>query len=82
MIYKMVLDFYGEQAQKGKALEELQELQHAIISNDRQNVVEEIADVMNMLESLKLIYDISDYNIQSEMQRKMNRTIDRIKQNS
>lgn len=75
--YEQVLNRFGADAQKQKSIEELLELKEAIELDDRQKVVEEISDVMNMIESLKIIYDISDYNIRCQMQMKMERTLNR-----
>ena len=61
-IYEKVLKIKGAECQKKKALEEMAELQVAMLHNSDGkatdlDVVNEIADVINTMEEMKLIYD-------------------------
>lgn len=47
-----ILHHYGEEHQKEKAIEEMAELITAIKHGDRENYVEELADVQVMIEQL------------------------------
>lgn len=47
-----ILEYYGEKHQQEKAIEEMAELITAIKHGDRENYVEELADVQVMIEQL------------------------------
>jgi len=51
---KYLLEYYGEKVIKKKAVEEVIELAIAIITNDRDSIVEESADVLNMFNKLDI----------------------------
>lgn len=80
----MIIKSHGVKGQKVKAVEELSELQIAILNdvnkglNCRNNIIEEIADVMVMIEQLKIIYEIPDPVIEFAMNEKVDREIRRI----
>jgi hypothetical protein len=66
MVEKKLIAKYGELHQKIKTIEELSELIQALvkdISNQENNVIEEMADVELMLDQLKVIYNVSQYDI-------------------
>lgn len=71
---------YGEEHQKAKADEEMEELRAAICAEQGEDVAEEIADVYIMLAQMMLIYDIPLYLIDSLVKYKLDRTIYRITQ--
>lgn len=78
-----IIDYYGEEKQMVKAIEEMSELQKELCKTligkeNRDSLVEEIADVQIMLEQLKLI--VSDIELKTIMQYKIDRTIERINQ--
>ena len=80
---KDIIKHYGELHQKGKAHEELGELKDELIYDiathqNKQRVFEEMADVYVMLDQLKIIYNISNMDIQVEMNKKVNRQLKRI----
>lgn len=77
-VYDRVLDYYGYAEQTKKVLEELLELSIEIIDNS-DKIADEIADVYNMLEQLKLIYNFDNESIAIVMERKMERTMERIR---
>ena len=74
-----VISVFGEKNQQMQALEELMELQHAIFehvhrgTDNRNNIVEEIADVEIMLAQLKRIHNIDQKEIEQVQDRKLNR---------
>ena len=78
-----VINSHGVRSQEDVAIEEMSELQKAIIKNRRYNdentrkeIIEEIADVEIMLSQLKIIYSckeeverLMDYKIEREIKR-------------
>lgn len=73
-----ILNFYGEEAQKGQIIQELAELVVALTKNDLENIHEEIADVEIMLEQLKLFKNIDVKKIEEYREFKLNRQMKRI----
>ena len=81
--YCDVIEFFGADAQKVKALEELSELQVELVrdlngSGNIDAIIEETADVMNMMEQICIIYDIGDL-VEQMKAIKMNRVMERIR---
>ena len=78
-IIHRVISVFGKQNQKMQAIEELMELQSAIFENihrntdNRINIIEEIADVEIMLAQLKEIYEIAPNEIEKVQDYKLNR---------
>ena len=79
-----LINHYGTKKQQDIAIEELAELQKAIIKYRREPsdktkeaVVEEIADVQVMLEQLKIIYSCRT-KIDAIMDAKIERQIERV----
>lgn len=79
-----LIDHYGTLNQKLIAIEEMAELQKAIVKDIRQNskentdaVIEEVADVQVMLEQLKMIFSCRN-KISEIMDAKIDRQIKRI----
>ena len=74
-----VISIFGERNQKMQTIEELQELQTAIFENvhrgtdNRKNIVEEIADVEIMICQLKEIYSIDQKELEDVKEYKLNR---------
>ena len=90
-----IIKHYGVNHQQRKLQEEVFELNEAIIQaeefhrfNERynifnkQNIKEEIADVLVMLEQFRLYYGIPVGNIKEVMEYKVKRQIERIKNES
>lgn len=73
-----IIDYYGEDKQKTKAIEEMSELIKAICKNDVENIEEEIADVSIMLSQLQIMYGFSDWDIEKIKKEKIYRTIERM----
>lgn len=81
--YCDVIEFFGAGAQKVKALEELSELQVELVRDLNGNgnidaIIEETADVMNMVEQICIIYDIEDL-VEKMKVIKMNRVMAKIR---
>ena len=74
---------YGKNTQKIKAMEELVELYHALETEDIENIYEEVADVLNVIEHIKTIYNLDNKKIlkirHSKVLRELNRINARIK---
>ena len=74
-----VISTFGERNQKMQALEELMELQSALFENihretdNRENIVEEVADVEVMLAQIKEIFDIKQEEIEKVQDYKLRR---------
>lgn len=79
-----IVDNYGKRSQVGQAIEEMSELTVELNKNINRNkdnvedITKEIADVMIMLMQLLVIYGIDTDNITIEMQKKIDRQINRI----
>lgn len=81
--YGKIIDHYGPEAQKVKAIEELSELQKEIAKDligqgSVECVAEEIADVQVMIEQLQIIYGIDHSQVKDIMREKILRTMHRI----
>ncbi len=78
---KRAIKHYGPQNQMMQTMEELSELSVAISKcirypdkiETKQHVTEEIADVLIMIDQLKIILDIKDYEIGCYRSYKLNR---------
>ena len=69
---------YGRQNQKIKAMEELGELNHALEIEDIDNIYEEVADVLNVIEHIKTIYNLDNKKILKIRHDKVKRELNRI----
>ena len=69
---------YGKQNQKLKATEELNELLQALEKEDLDNIYEEVADVLNVIEHIKTIYNLDNKKILKIRHDKVKRELDRI----
>ena len=79
-IYRAAISVWGKDAQENQAIEEMAELTQAINKMRRQpspehldNLKEELADVQIMLDQLKLIHRISDEELQTYEDQKLQR---------
>ena len=84
LAYTVARKHYGDKAQITKTLEELSEfaheLEHWMIHNDnKEKVIEELADVENMLAQMKDMLDIH-FSVECVKREKMERTISRIQE--
>ena len=89
-LYERNIRYHGTQQETTIAMEECSELIQAIskckryggfIDNHRDNLIEEIADVLIIINELQLIYDISDNDIENIKKYKIDRMDYRIKNN-
>ena len=85
ILHKAIATF-GRYNQCLQTVEELMELQKAVFENahrgtdNRQNIVEEVADVEIMIAQLKMIYDIKSNDIEEIQDYKigrLNKTVDK-----
>lgn len=77
---KKIFSKYGEEEQALKSIEELAELQRAIVRKDLRNMEEEIADVFIMLNQLLLFRGINKKKVLDLIDYKIKRQITRIKE--
>lgn len=85
---KRIIEHYGINAQQRQFAEEVFELQEVItkaeqinkLSNafSKEDIAEEIADCMVMLNQFKEYYNITDKQINEQIEYKVNRQIERI----
>ena len=88
-LYERNIKYHGIEQVTTIAMEECSELIQAIskckrygcINKYRENLIEEMTDVLIMIDELKMIYQISDVDISDIRQYKMNRQSYRIKNN-
>ena len=78
------IEHYGADLQTVVCMEECAELIQAVSEmkrgkDNRNNLIEEVADVMICIEILKQVYGISDNEIQNYVCQKQNRSIERMK---
>ena len=83
-VVKKSIEHYGANLQTVVCMEECAELIQAVSKmkrgkDNRDNLIEEIADVMICIEILKQVYGISDNEIQNYVCQKQNRSIERMK---
>ena len=69
---------YGRNKEKIKAMEELEELFLALQKEDLENIYEEVADVLNVIEHIKTIYNLDNKKILKIRHDKVKRELDRI----
>ena len=69
---------YGKSTEKIKAMEELGELYLALQKEDLENIYEEVADVLNVIEHIKTMYNLNNTKILKIRHDKVKRELDRI----
>lgn len=75
---KAIINHYGHTNQFNKAVEELSELIRAIVRDDKDNLIEEMADVYIMLEQLLIMCDIPEVIMDYSINQKIERTLERM----
>ena len=83
-VVKKSIEHYGADLQTVVCMEECAELIQAVSKmkrgkDNRDNLIEEMADVMICMEILKQVYGISNNEIQNYVCQKQNRSIERMK---
>lgn len=86
-----IIDKWGMKSQSMVAMEECAELIQAISKcvrtnefpavQEREHLIEEMADVMFCMEQLQVMYSITDEELYAMKQSKEKRTIERMKKN-
>ena len=69
---------YGRDTQRLKAMEELDELIQALEIEHKDNIYEEVADVLNVIEHIKTIYNLDNKKILKIRHNKVKRELNRI----
>lgn len=82
-VFSNVIDCYGVDAQIRIAEEELNELQKELFKwqrgkENRSHIVEEMADVSIVFDQLKMMFNVSDNELQNVRTTKVNRLVDRL----
>ena len=75
---KTIINHYGHTNQFNKAVEELSELIRALVRDDKDNLIEEMADVYIMLEQLLIMCDIPEVIMDYSINQKIERTLERM----
>lgn len=84
-ITKLFVCHYGEEKQILKACEELTELLYEVLTClkkedcDTEPLIDEMADVCVMIGQLQTIFQIGDYELQEQINKKIARTLNRLK---
>lgn len=76
-----IIEFYGVNNQQRKLMEEIFELQEAIIKNeDVYDIAHEIADCLVVINQFKEYFEITDEQIEDIMNYKIDRQLKRIEE--
>ena len=75
-----IFNTYGKSHQVSKLLEEVGEFIETVINDDKENMVQEMADCMVMLKQFHYYYGIEDKEIEEVMKYKIDRQLERIKE--
>ena len=75
-----IFNTYGKSHQVSKLLEEVGEFIETVINEDKENMVQEMADCMVMLKQFQYYYGITDEEIIKVMKEKIDRQLERIKE--
>ena len=73
-----IFNTYGKSHQVSKLLEEVGEFIETVMNEDKENMVQEMADVSVMLEQFKAYYKLDSNNIIDIMNKKIDRQLKRI----
>ena len=73
-----IFNTYGKSHQVSKLLEEVGEFIETVMNEDKENMVQEMADVSVMLEQFHAYYDLDDMHISEVMHQKIDRQLKRI----
>ena len=73
-----IFNTYGKSHQVSKLLEEVGEFIETVINEDKENMVQEMADCTVMLKQFQYYYGITDEEIEEVMKYKIERTIKRM----
>jgi NTP pyrophosphatase (non-canonical NTP hydrolase) len=76
---KAIAEHYGYEHQVGKMYEELSELAVALTHKDEENIIEELADVLNVAEQLAHLLGAKK-KVMEVMEAKLDRTLSRMHQ--
>lgn len=82
-VLKQAIETYGKENQSMMVLEEMAELQKEVCkslrgNNNHDEIVEEIADVLIMIEQLKIMHDVKYRELNEMFNFKINRLKERL----
>lgn len=85
-VLKKAIETYGKENQSMMLFEEMAELQKKVCkslrgNNNHDEIVEEIADVLIMIEQLKIMHDVKYRELNEMLNFKINRLKERLGQN-
>lgn len=75
---KKIIQHYGPYHQLKYLQTEFFEFTEAVLSGDKKHIAEELSDVLVMLSQFKAFYNISDEDIEKEMNYKIDRQLKRM----
>ena len=75
-----IFNTYGKSHQVSKLLEEVGEFIETVMNEDKENMVQEMADCTVMLKQFQYYYGIEDKEIEEVMKEKIDRQLERIKE--
>ena len=73
-----IFNTYGKSHQVSKLLEEVGEFIETVMNEDKENMVQEMADCMVILKQFQYYYGITDEEIINNMEFKIKRQLERI----
>lgn len=76
---KNIYDYYGPGIETNKFYEEIEEVKKAVKNDDRENLIEELADVFITSRHMMYRFNISDEEIYKKIVYKLSRKQDRIR---
>ena len=76
---KAIYDFYGPGIETNKFYEEIEEVKKAVKNEDRENLIEELADVFITSRHMMYRFNISDEEVYKKILYKLSRQEDRIR---
>ena len=76
---KNIYDYYGPGIETNKFYEEIEEVKKAVKNDDRENLIEELADVFITSRHMMYKFDISEKEVSKKILYKLSRQENRIR---
>ena len=76
---KDIYDYYGPEIETNKFYEEIEEVKKAVKNDDRENLIEELADVFITSKHMMYRFDISEKEVSKKILFKLSRQENRIR---
>jgi hypothetical protein len=85
----LIYNHFGKESQIEKTIEEIAEFELELLNSfklreseysvkSRTNIIQEMADIIIMLRQMQLAFDITDNELNEQIEYKLDRTIERI----